>query len=76
MNISNKTLPLFIISIDQLLDRLFAINNKSTNQNHLHEYNCSDNINSKHVVLYLCFMRKKYQLSSRDVTRVDVCDAH
>jgi hypothetical protein len=76
MNISNKTLPFFIISIDQLLDRLFEINNKSINQKHLHEYNCSDSINSKHVVLYLCFMRKKYQLSARDVTQVDVCDAH
>jgi hypothetical protein len=76
MNISNKTLPLFIISIDQLLDGILEINNKSINQKHLHEYNCSDNINSKHVVLYLCFMRKKHQLSSRDVTQVDVCDAH
>jgi hypothetical protein len=76
MNISNKTLQFFIISIDQLLDGLFEINNKSINQKHLHEYNYSDNIISKHVVLYLCFMRKKYQLSSRDVTQVDVCDAH
>jgi hypothetical protein len=76
MNISNKILPFFIISIDQLLDGLFEIKNKWINQKHLHEYNCSDNINSKHVVLYLCFMRKKYQLSSRDVTQVDVCDAH
>jgi hypothetical protein len=76
MNISNKTLPFFIISIDQLLDGLFEIKNKWINQKHLHEYNCSYSINSKHVVLYLCFMRKKYQLSSRDVTQVDVCDAH
>ncbi len=63
------TLPM--ISIDQLLDGLLKsrINESMTN---LHEYNCSNSINSKHVVLYLFFMRKKYQLSSSDVTQVDV----
>jgi hypothetical protein len=55
-----QNIAIFIISIDQLLDGLFEIKNKSINQKHLHEYNCSDSINSKHVVLYLCFMRKKY----------------